>query len=242
MIGVIYDGHDFSEICICGDPKLAFHDMRSVEREADGIDGSKVVGTRLAKGTVEFTCTLLGRDAMQRRMSLSRLMAWLRVDGPRELVLPDMPSWSYMAVPSGKIDLSRHVDAEQFQLSFAVVDPVAYGDEHSAEVPSGGSVTLHVGGTAPTRPTVAAQSAVRNSTSHAWGVRLDSADYMHVDTGSSSAHAVSLDCGARAALLDGVPTVMTLTSDWLELTPGKHVLEMDEGTGAATVTWRERWY
>ena len=107
-------------------------------------------------------------------------------------------------------------------------------------VPSGGSISFNVGGTYRARPRITA-SAVRDSSSQVWGLKLDNADFVHVVTGSASARSVDIDCDGRTCIVNSSTSMITLDSDWLELAPGTHTLVMDKGTGAATVKYRERW-
>ncbi|MBQ9002185.1 MAG: phage tail family protein [Eggerthellaceae bacterium] len=236
---ILFDGHDLCELLICGDPQLTALNSSVSLAEPPGADGASVLSRTWGRTEVSFTVVAIG-NAHDRRDKLSTLGAWLDVDGPRRLVLPDAPERFHMAVPSGAVKLDRLFGGETGKLTFLLADPIAYGDEHSITVPSGGSVTFVVGGTYPTRPVVTA-NAVRNASSLVWGLRLDEGDYLHIATGSASARAIVADCGERTLSVNGSAAIPTLDSDWLELEPGAHTLRMDNGTGAATVTWRDRW-
>lgn len=119
-------------------------------------------------------------------------------------------------------------------------DPYRYGKVRSVTVPSGGSVTFLVGGTRPTPVSLEASAAVRSSGSTVWGVRFDENEFMHLATGSASARVVKIDSSTRAVTVGNGTAMLTLDSDWAVLSPGRHTARMDEGTGAATLTWRER--
>jgi hypothetical protein len=117
---------------------------------------------------------------------------------------------------------------------------VAYGAARTVTVPSGGSVEFNVGGTYKTMPRITANAA-RDSSSLVWGLRLDGGDFVHVATGSNAVKSVLIDCAERICTVAGAVALPTLDSDWLELEPGTHTLAMDNGTGAATVVFTERW-
>lgn len=240
MSSVIFDGHDLGELFVCGDPKITVFAHKLKTDEADNRNGSAVLGRTWGNGNVTFSIGVHG-SAHERRDRLSTLAAWLDVDTEKPLVLPDTPERYYMAMPDGDVTPDRYIDGEIAQLTFKLVDPIAYGRERTVTVPSGGSVEFTVGGTSPTAPLITA-SAVRNASSQVWGLRLDEGDFVHVATGAAAARAVEIDCGARTLTVTGAVSVPTLDSDWLVLKPGKHTLRMDNGTGAATVTFRERWY
>lgn len=237
-----YDGHDIESLFAAGSPTFLWHSSAPDYVDVPGRDGAAVRGSRFAVANVSFTVAAFGSLA-ERRAALSTLGGWLDVDGPRALVLPDTPDRRYMAVPSGALAVERHIDCDTAVLAFDVVEPAAYGSTRSATVPSGGQVTVTVDGTYPTAPAIYAASAVRDASSLAWGIRLDGGDFVHIDTGSASARRVDIDCGTRTSTITASRTakLLTLDSDWLSMEPGSHVLKMDEGTGAATVTWTERW-
>lgn len=145
----------------------------------------------------------------------------------------------YMAVLTGATEIDVRGYYGDVEVTFLCPDPIAYGAEREVVVPSGGSVEFMVGGSQPAAPVITAE-AVRGSTG-LWGLRLDEGDYLRVATGTASAARVTLDCGQRSCHVAGAVALPTLTSDWFELAPGVHVLRNDQGAGAATVTWRERW-
>lgn len=240
-MSLIFNGHDFATLFICGDPKITILNAKPVTREVNGRDGASFVGLTYGTSSVAFTIAALG-DAESRRVALSTLGGWLKVDGPKPLHLPDTPDRYYLAVPSGALDLKRLIDGETTTVTFSLTDPVAYGDSHTAALASGGIATINVSGTAPTYLNVVADSAVRNSSSLVWGVRVDSQDYVHVATGTSSPCKVEIDSGERVCKVANAVTLPTLDSDWLKLEPGAHTVAMDYGTGAATLSWTERWY
>lgn len=236
---VLFDGHDLSELVICGDPEITILGSSTACATPSGRDGVVVMGRTWSASTVCFTVTAIG-DATRRRDAMSMLGRWLDVSGPRPLVLPDTPDRFYMAVPDKQVKLARFFGGESGKLTFNVVDPAAYGLERAVTVPSGGSATFTVGGTYKTKPRIAA-NAVRSPSSLVWGLRLDDGDFVHVATGSASARAVAIDCAERTCVVNSSVALPTLDSDWLELEPGEHTLRMDNGTGEATVTFVERW-
>lgn len=240
-MSLIYDGHDFSTLFIWGDPQITILDAKPDTREVSGRNGAAFVGMTYGVSTVAFTLAAIG-DAETRRVALSTLGGWLMVDEPKPLYLPDTPDRYYLAVPSGALELTRGIDGEIAQVTFELTDPVAYGATKTASLSSGGSATINVNGTAPTYLNVMANSAVRNSSAQVWGVKVDNVDYVHVATGSSSARKVEIYSGERICKVANALTLPTLDSDWIKLNPDTHTIAMDYGTGAATLSWIERWY
>ena len=103
-------------------------------------------------------------------------------------------------------------------------------------------MSFAVGGDYPTRPTITSDAATRDSTTELWGVRLDEGDVMRVDVPVSSASTIRMDCDARTCAVNGATTIPTIESDWFVLEPGTHTIRNDQGAGACTVSWYERWH
>lgn len=239
MSGLIFDGHSFDELFYYGNPELTILSSNAKYAQSENRNGSLFIGKTWANSQVTFSIATTG-TAAERRDALSTLGQWLDVDEPKKLILPDTPDRFYMAVPNGSIGLTRYCDSETASVTFDIVDPIAYGREVTVTVPSGGSVTFNVGGTYKTKPRIES-SAVRDSTALVWSLKLDNSDHIHVATGSADATTVKLDCEERTCKVGNQVSMITLDSDWLELEPGTHTLVMDYGTGAATVTFNERW-
>jgi predicted phage tail component-like protein len=240
-MSLTFDGHDLTSLFICGSPQVSVLNSQPDLREVGGRNGAAFVGMTYGTATVALTIAATG-GAATRRANVSTLGQWLMVTAPKALVLPDTSDRHYLAVPSGPIDLQRLIDGEVGVLTFELTDPVAYGETKTASLASGGSASITVGGTAPTYLDVTASSAVRDGTSLVWGVRVDGGDFLHVATGSGSARKVEMYSAARVCEVADAITLPTLDSDWLVLAPGTHTVAMDYGTGAATLTWVERWY
>lgn len=236
-----YDGHDLESLFICGEPEITILVSEPETRQVPLRDGLAVTGNRFGASNVTFAITALG-SASERRAAFSTLGKWLDVDSPKHLVLPDTPDRYYLAIPDGGIELSRAVGAEIARISFAITDPAAYGATRTADIPSGGSVTVQVDGTYPAEVSVTSTAATRDGSTGLWGVSLDSESVMHVAIGAST-RTVRFLCGQRKCqtTANRVETLMTLDSDWFAFDPGNHTVTMDEGTGAATLTWIERW-
>ena len=236
---IAFDGHDFESLFIVGDPSLSFAVPKPTLDDAEGRDGQVVRGMRFGSGAVSFRLGFRGTPD-ERRIALSTLAGWLDVDEPKYLVLPET-GWRYKAIPDGAVETTRGIGGDIHKVKFAIVEPAAYGLERSVTVPSGGSAGILVNGTYPTRPTITAQSAVRDSTTQVWGIRMEDGTFVHVPTGSASARSVSVDCESRVAKVANAAAMPTLDSDWLVLTPGDHTITNDQGTGASTFSWFERW-
>ena len=234
-----FDGHDLSDLFTVTDVARTVASWEPNSVDVPGRSGAVVTGTRALPVDVTMTLWPLASTAAGRQTSIRTLVGWLAVDEPKALALGDEGGLWRLALPADAADVTQHVDADSIALTFRCFDPVLYGDEDSATVPSGGSVTFTVGGTAPTWPTVTASAALEGSSGY-WRLTLDSGVHLDADTGSSAV-AVNADCAKRVLKVDGLVQMLQTSADWLRLTPGTHTVSMN-GTGAATLTWRERWW
>lgn len=236
---LVFDDHELSDL---------FFVERGVARsvpswsprlvDVAGRDGSVFAGTR-AEG-VEVAVRLHAmQDTREGRQEAMRALAtWLAVDGPRPLFLGDEGGRWRMAVPTDVSDISPTLSSDSVEVRFACPDPLLRGAEREVTVPSGGSATFMVGGTAPAPLSIAAQSA-RNGSGGYWRVRAEDGRYVIARVASASA--VEFDCESRVMRVGGDVAMLEPEADWLWLEPGEHTLSM-VGTGAAVVTWTERWW
>ena len=237
---MIFDGHDLNSLFVVSRPTFeTFAPNRSFQ-DVLGRDGTVYMGGSLIGGNISVKLSVIRKTPAQRREDLSTLFMWLDVDEPKWLVMDDQPGISYKAIPSGDMPIDSFTNADSVVVNFRLLEAAAYGDTVTKTVPSGGSLTFTVDGTYPTKPTITANAA-RDGSSQVWGLRLDNGAFLHVATGSASARDVVLDCENRTLTIQGAVALPTLDSDWFKLAPGTHTLVMDKGTGAATVTYKERW-
>lgn len=245
---VVFDGHDLTELFTVTDVSRPWPSLSaSTTDNPDG--GSFLMGLRREASEVSMTLYAFGSTS-ERREAAHVLASWLDVDGPRELSFGDEGGLVYMAVPSGADATKSFADVESVPVTFLVPEPVMLGERGRAQAYMPMSVTEHdgpvspvvmVGGTAPARMVITSEDASRDPSTYLWGVRLDDGGYARVEIPVSTPSSVTIDCGERTATVNGSPALLTLDSDWLEMSPGRHVIRLDEGHGTADVSWRERW-
>ena len=220
-------------------PRRGVSSREVASESVPGRDGVVVTGMDYVPPTLSLVFVLGPTSDIPG--AVRELQTLLDAREPKKLELGEDNGLYCMAMPQGESSWRRLPFSSAIEVPFLVADAAMYGAERKATLPSGGSVTFTVGGTYPTRPRLVASSAYRDSTSGQWGVRLDSVDVLKLAFGSSSSRSIDVDCHARTATVSGDVAIPTLDSDWLEFEPGTHTLEMHLGTGATTVTWRERW-
>lgn len=235
---IMFDDHVLTDYFLLSDLSLPLPSFAPTTRDVAGMDGVLFADNRMQQLEISMTISVWDLPIDDRRELIGMLWGWLQVDEPKPLQIGDEPYW--LAIPSGGGDMEHFANADAVEVRFVAADPVRYGATRSAAIPSGGSVSIHVGGNYPTRPMITAVAAVRASNG-LWGIRLDDGDYSNVAIPTSSASAVVIDASTREVRIAGAPAMITLASDWLELEPGEHTLAMTQGTGAAVIEWTERW-
>lgn len=239
---------------VCGD--LVLEDMGIVVERVhdeppaarpDTVDVPGRHGTILREVTYESRTIMLECRAFEKRWEdfetlRDTLVTYLMTGDEMKLIVRTHPDEYYMAYLNTFTEGDRigGTGIGYFELEFIASSPWRYGDRHSVQIPSGGSATFLVNGNLPAKATVEAAAAVRSSGSTLWGVRFDEGDFAHIATGSSSSRKVVIDGINRSATIAGAVAMITLDSNWPVLLPGRHTVRMDEGTGAATLTWQER--
>lgn len=239
-----FDGHDLETIGLCGEPVFNWAPFEPTLEESESVNGSHFIGQRIASATVTFRMAIFGQTAAARRVKLSTLANWLNVDEPKRLILPETPDWYYLAVPGSGFNIELNIDPYIFELTFTLTDPIAYGiAEKTAVVPYSGSVTITVGGTAPTYPYFSNTTVRPDQTAKTWGWQLDNNEQFVLDFGTTANRTIRADFGQRVSYVANSLKLPTLESDWFALTPGEHTITNHLGGGnPVTLKWHERWY
>lgn len=237
---VMFDGHELTRDYYVSDLRTPLLPRTIGTQEVPSRDSFLFTGARLAQRSIVLTLTVVSKSIEQRQAAARHLAALLAVDEPKPLQISIDDGLYYMAIPQSSDDAIRWVNATSFDVVFECPDPVAYGVERIVTVPSGGSVTFEVGGTYPTMPVVSASTAA-NGSGGFWRITKEDGSYLMatIPNGVSTAPVVA-DCAARTLKVNGSTGLLVPLADWLVLEPGEHTLTMT-GTGAATVTFNERW-
>ena len=234
-------GHVLNDLFAITDVSRPLPPARVQTVDVPGRDGTLVTGRTLGPRRVELR---LWRDVGTSRAgmldAMRDLAAWLQSDATVPLTFSDEAGRIRRVTLDGDLPLDEYERAGCVTLSLLQPDPICdLGSPRSATVPSAGSVSFLVGGTAPCGISVHASSAIRDSSTKLWGLRFDDRYYLRVALGTG-AKSVDIDCATRAVAVAGATSMITLESDWPELSPGRHTVRMDLGSGAATLRWQER--
>lgn len=243
MAALLYGGFDITEYFYVRIDRPTGATLRVSTESVPGRDGDLFQEATREPVTFVAHC-LLKRKYLDEWYEIRDLIAAaLWADGkPQVLSLPDDEGWEWVATASMDSDFTSPVEYPvTFDITFTCHDPVRRATRgHKVQVPSAGSVTFAVGGMLPCELSISAASAVRDGTTHLWGIRFDNGPYLRVELPTSAATAVSIDCPSREVRVGGALSMVTLDSLWPTLAPGRHTASMDQGAGAATLAIVER--
>lgn len=243
-----------TSMTVCGDIVLEdfgivverVHDeppvARATTEDIPGRDGTLLREITYEPRNITLECRLFEKKWEDFETLRDVLVTYLMTHEEMRLYLRTHPDEYYVAYLSSMVEGDREggTGIGYLELSFVASDPCRYGATRTVTVPSGSSATFLVGGNMPATASVTASAAVRSAGSTVWGIRFDEGDFVHIATGSASSHAVEINGEKRTAKVAGATKMITLDSNWPVLSPGTHTARMDEGTGAATLTWQER--
>ena len=235
-----FDGQRLDQLFIASNLKLQLPQPTPYLVTVQGRDGQAVRGAVLGAGSVSVELSKHGGTEDARRAAVSTLWQMMNTDEAKQLRIDSVSGPYYMAIPSGGGDMTFYIEAESIPVQFALVEPARYGATRSATLSGSAAQTITIDGTYATWLKIESTDAVRN-VSGLWGVRVDDQKFVCVEVPTSTASAVTIDCGAHLAEINGAAVLVTLQSDWLKLEPGEHTIKIDKGSGTATVTWTEMW-
>lgn len=234
---VTFDGIELTERFVCSDLARQFIPRTVGTAQVPGMDGVLFTGVSADPIEIGMTMTAVDRDPAARSEAWRWLASVLAATTPRPLAISDDGGKHYMAVPHGG-DVERFVNAERAEMGFMCPDPAMYGDAGSAEVD--GSATFEVGGNAKTMPAIS-MPAIQGGSDGLYTLVLDGEAEFSFACSQSGSTAAEADCASRRLTVAGAAKLPTLASDWLELAPGEHTVEVTAGSGACTLSWTERW-
>ncbi len=232
---VTFNGTDLTAAYVASNLKVSLLPRTLGGVDVPGRDGRLYTGARMAAKTITMTLTVRDTTPAGRQAAARALAAALAVSEPKPLAISHDGGLYWMAIPSSDSDGRRYLAATSFEVRFTAYDPVMRGTQRTVSVPSGGSLALTVGGTYPTMPTITANATPSGGV---WKLQKEDGSYLSIAL--PARRAIVCDCEARTLTVAGDVWPLAPDADWLVLEPGSHTLAMT-GTGAATVTYTERW-
>ena len=148
----------------------------------------------------------------------------------------------YMAHFTGYAEGDREggIGVGAFELTFVASDPYLLADEETSVSIGTSTSSFVIGGGGPVRVRISCDNARRAAVTKDWGVMVDNYIDTILPVPVSTASSIVIDSETRTATVNGESAMLTLQSNWLELPPGEHLARVSDGSGNATLKWRER--
>ena len=237
---IMLDGYVLNDHFAIRDLKRPWPSVQPNTVQVSGRAGAVLRNMEVGTRSVSFKLGATDEDHQKLAAMFRWILELLAGDGTHVLSFSDEGGFLRHVVLDATPSYDEYVGGALVELEFTMPDPYLIDSgETTITVPSGGSVQFRVTHSRPSI-VISAASAVRDSTSQLWGIRFDDGDFLRVKIPTSSATPVSFDCLERRVVVGGATSMVTLTSDWPILDAGFHTAQMDVGTGAATLTIKER--
>jgi len=236
MRSIVFNGLDFSDFCSAEVVEKVALPIAVKTMDVPGRAGALLVSGRIPPRLVRvrlFMDAGFRPDVNGLADIRHRVYSALCSTTGGVLRLPDEPEYEYHdVVCTDAGSWSSLFEDGSGEVSFALLDPVAYGQERS-EI----GETFEVGGTWPTWPkfelTASAGSAVQ--------VGCDG-EFVRVERAFSGGEVVRIGCETEGVTVDGsdARADVALSSDFFSLAPGDVTLAFS-GSSAHATAFRERW-
>lgn len=217
-----------------------------------GRPGAVLTGAAPGTFNVRFTVLVDGKYSTDRREQLLQLRAVLQTDEPKRLEFSDEGK-RYRLAMLASIKETLYKRRTAWLVTMTVLQPYLFADDERAQAwtrsvsgVAGWGVELdlpEIGGTASSWPRVQIADAKPGSNGYV-EVELDGTYKMRVPLSVSTGVEVTIntDPADRWVRVGTVYTMLTTDSDFWQLAPGAHVVELSDGNGTQLgVYWRERW-
>lgn len=119
--------------------------LKQVTQSVPGRDGDYLMKQDRGIRTYPVPVTLVGTSPEDAQAKVRLLAQWLIWPDPAALIFSDEPDKVYYAVLNGNSPLDRLILARQTTLEFVILDPYAYGTEHTNSLSLGNNTIVHDG-------------------------------------------------------------------------------------------------
>lgn len=243
-----FDGHDIGAAYAV--ERHATRTLSSWEPnlvDVAGRIGALYAGTRALPAQVTVDIYALGSTREARQAEMRTLADWLAVDEPKTLTLGDEEVNSVQltrkAIPTGESMQEAYLSADHAEVTFVCPDPRLYGATGVVgriNAQNGATISVTVGGTAPTEPMLAG-TATGNSAG-LWKLVDETGAGIYYAIPDGTSYAFVADCANRTLTLNGNTVMLPPTYDWMSWEPGAHTLTMTGGVSTINVSWPTRWW
>ena len=231
---VRFDGHLLNDLCIPLVANRSFAGVEAVTEDIPARDGTVLTSARFLPPEVTLVLVAPDSDVHERRRLVRELSPILLTREPKRLEISSDDGLAYMAIVNDRPDFTELVNGGSVEVEFLVTSAAMVGDDRSVQMTD--DVSISVGGTYETGLRITGTVTPDDGY---FGIRMDGGDFIHVAIESQGV--VDIDCSERTCKVNGVARQITLDSDWLIPSAGRHELTFDAGSGDLMVGWTEMW-
>lgn len=237
----VFNGVELSRWVLVDDIKRPVQPKRKVTTTF--VPGQQVPHVSI-DGFEPYTITL---HARLRKHALAEVVEYRRAltqallaNKPARLILPDDTSRSYLAIYQGDDTISIFENKTELELTFLIIDPIAYGARHSQAVYARSDAPLNIGGTQPTYPTFTLTTHTSGVTTIKKYHNNKFTHYLNVHT--DTAGTIIIDCEQESVThTGGGKAYVDLASDFFTLEAGDMVVPSITEPDKLIVTWEDRY-
>jgi len=233
---------DYGIMLLRGTRKELLPSQRSNIEVIHGRHGALDLGAELEPRQFELRCAVKASTRSELLHRMRQIAALFNpANGVQPLVFDSEPAKTYYARVNSNVDLQSILTYGTFDLVFIAPDPFAYGQEITASVNDGDSITLTNAGTWSTPLTITMQASGQDVVDPAVTVGSKQIKYTGTLAVGST---LTIETDKMTAVLDGQNALANITGEFMMLQPGDSQATPSKtsgGTLTVTFAWKPRW-
>lgn len=233
---------NYGVILLRGSRKEVLPSQRSNIEVIHGRHGAFDLGAELEPRQFELRCAVKASTRSELLHRMRQIAALFNpANGVQPLVFDSEPAKTYYARVNSNVDLQSILTYGTFDLVFIAPDPFAYGQEITASVNDGDSITLTNAGTWSTPLTITMQASGQDVVDPAVTVGSKQIKYTGTLAVGST---LTIETDKMTAVLDGQNALANITGEFMMLQPGDSQATPSKtsgGTLTVTFAWKPRW-
>jgi len=233
---------DYGIMLLRGTRRELIPGQRSNIEVIPGRHGALDLGAELEPRQFELRCAVKASTRSELLHRMRQIAALFNpANGVQPLAFDSEPAKTYYARVNSVVDLQSILTYGVFDLVFIAPDPFAYGQEVTANVNDGDSVTLANAGTWSTPLTITMQASGQDVVDPAVTVGGKQIKYTGTLAVGST---LTIETDKMTAVLDGQNALANITGEFMMLQPGDSQATPSKASGGTltvTFTFKPRW-
>ncbi|UOQ43349.1 phage tail family protein [Halobacillus salinarum] len=120
--------------------------------EIEGANGALIEDVKIPAKNLEVDVVIAGDSPEELRKNIDEINKVLSVDGPKGIVFPDEPGYTYYGMPEQSKEDEQIVATSESTIVFFREDPFKYSDEIPVDIEDNSAVNIVYDGSYPTDP------------------------------------------------------------------------------------------